>query len=138
MDSPDRDWLKTPEGREWLESDDGIAWERSDEGWEWMHSPDGRAWLDELAQRGYESAFAGNLPPPPEWAITPETAPLIGSRVRLSESGNTLDGTPLVKGELMIVEELRFSPVGVVWVSLRALDGRKLTTGMLGNFTPAS
>jgi hypothetical protein len=32
VESPDREWLKTPEGREWLMSDEGGAWLRTEEG----------------------------------------------------------------------------------------------------------
>jgi hypothetical protein len=42
--------------------------ERSDEGWAWMHSPESREWLDELAQKGWERYFRGEMPPPPDWA----------------------------------------------------------------------
>src|SRR5687767_2571491 len=71
VESPDREWLKTTEGREWLMSDEGGAWQRTEEGWAWMHSQDGRKWFDELARQGWERFFGGEMPPPPEWAITP-------------------------------------------------------------------
>jgi hypothetical protein len=138
MNSPDHDWLKTSEGRAWLESAEGVEWERSDEGWAWMHSPDGREWLDELAQRGYERYFSGEALDPPEWAITPDTAPKIGSRVRLTEGSTTLGGTSFADGELMIVDELRYSPVGIVWVHLRAVNGRQMVTGKQDTFVLAT
>jgi hypothetical protein len=99
---PDLEWLKTREGRRWLETDEGIAWQRTDEGRRWMDSAEGRSWFDELAQRGFARYFSGDLPEPPDWAITPGTAPPIGSRVRLTErgAGATLGGTAFAEGEL--------------------------------------
>jgi hypothetical protein len=138
MESPDREWLKTPEGRAWLWSDEGVEWERSEEGWAWMHSPDGRAWMDELVQGGFERFFSGDMPPPPDWAITPVTAPQIGDRVRLVEADETIGGAAFSEGELMIVSELRLAPFGGVWVHLRTVDGRTMMTGTEGAFVPAT
>ena len=50
----------------------------------------------------------------------------------------TMGGQRFREGELMIVDELRFSPAGIVWVGLRAIDGRHRMTGMLGEFVPAN
>ena len=138
MESPDREWLKTPEGRAWLESEEGIAWERSEEGWAWMHSPEGVEWLDELTQRGFDRYFSGEMDEPPEWGITPDTAPRIGDRVRIVKADTTLGGDSFEAGELAIVAELRLAPVGIVWVHLRTVDGRKMITGTAGTFVPAT
>lgn len=93
MESPDLEWLKTTEGREWLTSDEGVAWQRTEDGWAWMHSADARKWFDELARHGWERFFGGEMPPPPEWAITPEVAPRIGDRIRLSEAVTASNGS---------------------------------------------
>lgn len=138
MDSPDREWLKTTEGREWLMSEDGGAWQRTEEGWAWMHSPEGRAWFDELARKGWERSFRGEMPPPPEWAITPDVAPRIGDRVRLRETITSSNGTGGSEGELMIVAGLDLAPVGIVHVELRTIDGRVFETMTRDSYLPAT
>lgn len=137
MSEPDREWLKTPEGRAWLESAEGTNWIRSTAGLEWMESRDAREWLDELAQRGFDDFFSGKMPELPDWAITPEMAPQIGARVRLVAPEPTMGGTTFSEGELAIVDELRLAPAGMVMVSLRTLDGRKLLIMQPGAFEPA-
>ena len=62
MDSPDQEWLKTPEGREWLETEEGMEWWRSTEGQWWSRSDDAHAWYDELAQRGWSGTSRGFRP----------------------------------------------------------------------------
>lgn len=138
VESPDREWLKTPEGREWLMSDEGGAWQRTEEGCAWMHSPDGRAWFDELAQQGWERSFRGEMPPPPEWAITPDVAPRIGDRVRLRETVTSLNGTSSSEGELMIVACLDLAPVSMEHVELRTIDGRLFRTMTRNSYLPAT
>jgi len=143
MDAPDPDtpegrkWLATPDGRDWLASDDGFAWQRTDSGWAWLHSPEGREWLDERAHHAFEAYFSGDLPPKPEWAMTPDEAPRVGARLRIAEDHTTLGGVTLHEGELVIVIEARLAPVGCVHVTLMTLDGRKLHTMDPRVFTPA-
>jgi hypothetical protein len=123
VESPDQEWLKTPEGRDWLETDAGMEWWRSTEGQWWSRSEDAESWYDELAQRGWAAYFAGERPDPPEWAITPVTAPRIGSWVRMTNTGTTFGGITFEKGELAIVSEIHFVPMGVR-LRLRTADGR--------------
>ena len=123
MDSPDQEWLKTPEGREWLETEEGMEWWRSTEGEWWSRSDDAHSWYDELAQHGWSAYFAGATPDPPEWAITPETAPRIGARVRMTHTDTTFGGDTFKEGELAIVSEIHFTPMGVR-LRLRTVDGR--------------
>jgi hypothetical protein len=134
--SPDQEWLKTSEGREWLMSDEGGAWQRTEEGWAWMHSQDGRKWFDELAKQGWERFFRGEMPPPPEWAITPDISPRIGDRVRLSEAITSSNGSSIAEGQLMIVAGLDFTPIGIVHVEVRTMDGRVFRTMTRDSFTP--
>jgi hypothetical protein len=119
-------------------SDEGGAWQRTEEGWAWMHSPNGRAWFDELARQGWERFFRGEMPPPPEWAITPDVAPRIGDRVRLRETITSSNGTGGDEGELMIVAGLDFAPVGMVHVELRTIDGRVFRTMTRDSYLPAT
>jgi hypothetical protein len=135
---PDREWLRTAEGRQWLKSDEGIEWERSEEGYAWMQSDDGRAWLDELAQGGFDDFFSGKMPEPPEGWIVPNAAPRIGARVRLVGSATTLGGTTLDDGELAVVSELHLMPIGAVRVVLRTIDGRTKFAFSLEDFVPAT
>jgi hypothetical protein len=128
VESPDEEWLKTTEGREWLMSDEGRAWQRTEAGWAWMHSHDGRKWFEELARQGWDRFFRGEMPPPPEWAITPDVAPRIGDRVRLREAVTSSNGTKATDSEPMIVAGLDFTPIGIVRVELRTNDGRVFTT----------
>jgi hypothetical protein len=138
MATPDRDWLRSAEGRAWLETDEGHDWySRDPEGIAWVDSAEGREWMDELAQRGFERYFAGEMPEPPECAIMPDDAPRVGDRVRLAAGETTMAGTSLEEGELLIVDEVRLAPLGCVFVSLRTPDGRKLLTGHRGTFVPA-
>ena len=128
MESPDPEWLKKPEGREWLLTDEGRAWLRAEEGWAWMHSPDAQKWLDELAKRGWDPFFRGEMPPAPEWAITPDVAPRIGDRIQLREAITSSNGAGSNGSEPMIVVGLDFSPIGIVRVEVRSMDGRVFTT----------
>jgi hypothetical protein len=85
-----------------------------------------RRWLvQRVEDRGWDDYVAGRMPGPPEWGILPGDAPQIGSRVRLKIAGPTLSGTTFEEGELAVVTELRFMPVGSVRVGLRTLDGRR-------------
>jgi hypothetical protein len=136
--SPDRDWLRTPEGREWLNSDEGMEWLRSDEGIAWVDSPDSQEWRDGLVQRGFENFFSGRMPPSPTWAIRPSDAPQIGARVRLTESSTMMGGTTIHRGELAIVYELSLMPAGCVIVRLRTIDGRKMITIRSDVYEPAT
>jgi hypothetical protein len=130
------DDLATDEGRAWLASHDGVEWLRTTDGSSWLESRAGRLWLDDVAQQGFADYFAGRLSPPPAWAMTPETAPRIGTRVRLLEATST-PSARFEAGELMIVSELRLAPVGAVAVTLRGLDGRRLLTFSTDGFVPA-
>jgi hypothetical protein len=101
-----------------------------------MESADGREWMDELAQGGFEDYYSGKMPPPPDWAMTPETAPRIGDRVRIVGLETTLAGVAFKDGELAIVSEMKLAPLGAVFVTLRTLDGRMMLTGAKGSFVP--
>ena len=129
--------MRTPEGREWLESDEGVQWINSAEGLAWADTSDGKEWLDELAQRGWEDHFSGKLPDAPEGWFTPDTAPLIGTRVRFRKSFTTIGGTHFKKSELAIVSEMTLAPMGTVWLVLRTLDGRTMRTAGADEFDPA-
>jgi hypothetical protein len=119
-----QEWLKTAEGRAWLETDEGMAWWRSTEGQRWSHSEDANRWYDELAQRGWERYFAGEMPGPPEWAITPETAPQVASWIRLTEPVTTLGGVDTEADERAFVTEVKYNPMQAVFVTVRTPDGR--------------
>jgi hypothetical protein len=130
------DDLETNDGRAWLESHDGVEWLRTPDGSNWLESRAGRLWMDDLAQHGFADYFAGRLPPPPAWAMTPETAPRIGTRVRLLEAMST-PSAHFKAGELMIVSELRLAPIGAVAVTLRDINGHRLLTFSTDGFVPA-
>jgi len=136
MEGPDQEWLKTPNGREWLETDEGMEWWRSTEGQWWSRSEDAHSWYDELSQRGWSTYFAGDSPDPPEWAITPETAPRIGSWVRMTNTETTFRGDTFNQGELALVSEIHFNPMGVR-LKLRTVDGRTRFTMFSGTYEPA-
>jgi hypothetical protein len=136
--SVDPEWLKTPEGRAWLETDEGVAWWRTDEGQEWSHSEDAHRWYEELEQAGWQDYVSGRAPGPPEWGITPDEAPRPGARIRLTSTDTTLGGTTLKEGELAIVTELHFMPVGSVRLHVRTLDGRKRIIMSRGEYEAAS
>jgi hypothetical protein len=125
-----REWLKTDEGQAWLDSEDAIPWLVSGEGEDWLGSRDGRAWEEARQDEAWNDYIAGKKPPLalPDWALTPETAPRAGARVRLIEDATTLSGVQFSKGELGIVIETKFVPIGAVTVTIRMLDGRKLLT----------
>jgi hypothetical protein len=132
-------WLETPEGREWLDSDDGQAWIRTDAGWRWLNSSPGEAWQESMADRRFDEHLSGrHTADLPEWAMTPETAPRVGDRVRLTRSGRTATGVTFTAGELGIVVETRLAPIGCVFVTIRMLDGRKMLTTMASSFEPAA
>lgn len=135
-DDVDQEWLKTPEGRAWLETDEGGRWWRSTEGQWWSRSEDAHRWYDELAQSGWERHWAGTMPEPAEWMMTPDDAPKIGSRVRLRNPDTTLGGTSFEDGEVALVTELRFSPVGAVYATLRTQDGRQMIAMRADDFDP--
>ena len=125
MDEVNQEWLKTEEGRAWLRTEDGTAWFRTTEGQWWSRSDDAHAWYEELGNRGWAARQAGGLPPPPENAITPDTAPKVGTRVRLARTETTLGGTTLHEGETATVTDIQLKPMGWVWLVLRTDDGRK-------------
>jgi hypothetical protein len=93
-----------------------------------MHSPDAQKWLDELARQGWEPFFRGEMPPAPEWAITPDVAPRIGDRIQLREALTSSNGAGGNGTAPMIVVGLDFSPIGIVRVDVRTNDGRLFTT----------
>jgi hypothetical protein len=103
--SPDEDWLRTPDGEAWLDSGEGHEWLGTSEGNRWfVGTEDGLAWgrseasaryLDGLAQQGFEAFFSGKSPATPENCFTSDSAPHIGSRVRLTEDVTTLRGTTI-------------------------------------------
>ena len=132
------DWLETPDGHEWLESDDGKAWIGTETGWRWMNSPPGEAWQEAMSERAFDDYLSGRRTTDlPAWAMTPETAPRVGDRVRLTQSDSTPSGVHFTEGELGIVVETRLAPIGCVMVTIRMLDGRKRLTGMASTFEPA-
>jgi hypothetical protein len=57
--------------------------------------------------------------------ILPEAAPMIGSRVRLADTGPTFGGTSFEAGEIAIVSEIHLMPIGAVRLTVRTPDGRK-------------
>jgi hypothetical protein len=146
-ESPEgRTWLRSDEGRTWLRSDEGRAWLRSDDsdewlttsaGREWLESPDGREWTEELENRGWARFVAGDIPPAPDWAFSPSTAPRIGARVRFAQDVTTSDGTDFREGELAIVVELRLAPLGHASAKLRTVDGRQMITSDAAILVPA-
>lgn len=139
-DTPEgRAWLKTDEGQAWLNTDDAIKWLVSGEGEDWLGSRDGRAWEEARQDEAWDDFIAGKKPSIslPEWAITPESAPRAGTRVRLLEDAETTSGVKFLAGELGMVIETKFVPLGVVTVKIRMLDGRKLLTTMHRMFEPA-
>jgi hypothetical protein len=135
-----REWLKTTDGMEWLDSDEGVSWLVSGEGEDWLGSRDGRAWTEARQDASWNDYISGNKPTAslPDWALTPETAPQVGMRVRFVETDHTMSGIEFRKGELGIVTEARFTPMGVVVVEIRTLDGRKRLVTMRGTVEPAT
>jgi hypothetical protein len=75
-------------------------------------------------QRGWAGYFSGEALDPPEWGITPDAAPKPGARIRLTCTETTLSGTTINEGELAVVTELYFLPLGIVRMTVRTLDGR--------------
>ena len=138
MSQPDHEWLKTAEGRAWLESDEGMAWWRTDAGQDWSRSKDAGRWYEELAQRGWSDYVSGRAIGPPPWGITPEEAPKPGQRIRLASTETTLAGTTIKEGELAIVTELHFMPIGSVRLVVRTLDGRKRAIMSRNEFVSAT
>jgi hypothetical protein len=57
--------------------------------------------------------------------------------VRLTTSESATAGTRFGEGELAIVAELVFMPIGAVQVRLRTIDGRKMITFTRDSITPA-
>jgi hypothetical protein len=135
-ESVSQEWLKTPEGRAWLETEEGQQWFRSTEGQWWSRSEDAHRWYDELAQSGWERYWAGTMPGPPDWAMLPDDAPQIGARVRLRNLGPTLGGTTFEDGEVALVTELHFMPIGGVRATLRTPDGRQVLAMRRDDFDP--
>ena len=134
LGSPEgRGWLRSAEGRAWLESgsEDAVSWLVSPEGEDWLGSRDGRAWTEAREDERWDDYISGEVPvtPLPDWALTPETAPRVGARVRFVENDRTMGGVEFGEGEFGIVTEARFTPMGAVFVTVRTLDGRKRITG---------
>jgi hypothetical protein len=129
-----KEWLLTDQGEAWLESDEGIEWLNTGDGEDWMGSRGGRAWMEAGQDKRWDEYISGKSPAValPEWALTPETAPQVGSRVRFVNTDRTIGGVEFQEGELGIVIEARFTPMGAVFITVRTLDGRKQLTGMRG------
>jgi len=141
LGSPEgRKWLLTDEGQSWLEGDEGIEWLVSGAGEDWLGSRDGRAWMEARQDDRWDEYISGSAPAPPlpDWALTPETAPQVGTRVRFVSTDRTMSGVEFEEGELGIVTEARFTPMGVVVITVRTLDGRKQLTGMRGTVVEAT
>lgn len=135
-----REWLNTPEGRVWLDTQQGEdSWIFTPPGWEWLNSPAGERWQREQHEAQWDVYFAGRTPEPPPFAMTPESAPQVGTRVRFTEDVETVDGgTRFAAGELAVIEAAKFLPsYGIVSVDLRTLDGRRLTTTIASTFDRA-
>jgi hypothetical protein len=129
-----REWLRTKEGQEWLDSDEGVSWLVRGEGEDWLGSRDGRTWTEARQDESWADYISGKKPSIrlPDWALTPETAPQAGTRVRFVETDRTMGGIEFKKGELGIVTEARFTPIGAVVIEVRTLDGRKRLVTMRG------
>jgi hypothetical protein len=141
LDSPEgRRGLQTADGRAWLESDDAVAWLVSGEGEDWLGSRDGREWTEAREDERWDEYISGKLPstPLPDWALTPNSAPQVGTRVRFVEHDRTMGGVEFAEGELGIVTEARFTPMGAVFVTVGTLDGRKRITGIRGTLRKAT
>ena len=134
----DRAWLNTAEGRDWLESDDAKDWLVSPDGQDWVEKTTaGREWVESLADRGYNDYIAGRSRPLLDSALTPDTAPRVGARVRFSRDDETMTGVQFRRGELAIVVQARLAPTGCVIATVRTLDGRRITATMGGTVEPA-
>lgn len=96
--------------------------------------------MEERQDERWDEYISGKAPsiPLPDWALTPETAPQVGTRVRFVDTDQTMSGVEFNEGELGIVTEARFTPMGAVFVAVRTLDGRKRLTGMRGALRDAT
>jgi hypothetical protein len=131
---PNLEWLQTDEGFAWLYTPEGTKWTHSSAGQAWLESESGERFVERVFQAGWDDYFSGRMRRgvvPASW-MTPETAPQIGSRVRIREDQETIGGTRITAGELAIVSELRFAPVGIVSALLRTIDGRRIRTFDIG------
>jgi hypothetical protein len=128
------DWLQTDEGVAWLDSVAGIRWLTSGSGEDWLGSRAGRAWIEDGQDDRWAAYFSnsGSVPNPPAWALNSETAPRAGARVRFKSDARTMTGVEFREGELAVVVEARFTPIGVVAVTVRTLDGRTRSVTLQG------
>jgi hypothetical protein len=136
----DQEWLTTEEGHRWLETDDGLHWlTMTQEGRWWSQDEDARRWYRERWHERWRAYFAGDLSPPSHDVITAESAPRIGSRVRIKDwMGPHAFGADIIeRGELCIVVGLRLDASGAVGVELRAIDGRTCGAQHPDDFEPA-
>jgi hypothetical protein len=134
----DSKWLSTSEGRAWLESDEGKRWLVSPEGVDWSeNTAAGREWWESKWNSGYDDLIAGRTPTPPDWALSPESAPRVGARVRFREDVEAATGVQFTKGELAIVVEARLAPIGCIVLIVRTLDGRRMMTTHRATLEPA-
>jgi hypothetical protein len=134
---PDPAWLETREGVEWLLGSEGEAWSMTPAARQWFAEEAPESFFEALGQHGFERYFAGQMRPPPEGWLTPETAPKIGSRVRFTGDRETLGGANFKDGELAFVAELHLTANGGVRATLRTPDGRKTIVLTGDNFSPA-
>jgi hypothetical protein len=114
-----REWLQTEDGSAWLDSDAGLRWLSGGSGEDWLGSRAGRAWTDGRQEERWQAYFSGAMREGPEWAITPAEAPRAGERVRFTSACRTMGGVEFETGELGIVVETSFTPIGVVTVTVR-------------------
>ena len=122
----------------WLESDEAKVWLVSADGQDWVETTAaGRAWAESLADRGYDDYLAGRSRPLLDSALTPDTAPHVGARVRFTRDDETMTGVQFRRGELAIVVEARLAPTGCVIATVRTLDGRRIITTMRGTVEAA-
>jgi hypothetical protein len=132
-----QEWLKTPRGRDWLESDWGPQWLATTEGRWWSQGEDAHKWYEELARDGWAAYFRGDVWATPPGTFTPENAPKLGSRVRLTLERKTFRGETFPVGELAVVASVGLAPIGSVMVELRTVDGRRFTVMTPGDIEAA-
>jgi hypothetical protein len=120
-----QEWLKTPEGREWLDSDNGMRWLGTTAGRWWSQGQDAYAWYEEQARAGWAAYFRGDVWPTFSNMFTPDNAPKLGTRVRLTDDRKIARDETVASGELAVVASVGLAPIGSVQVELRTVDGRR-------------
>jgi hypothetical protein len=130
-------WLETRDGIDWLFGPEGTEWSKTLAAREWFTAEAPEGFFKALSQHGWENYFAGKTPPTPSSWFTPDTVPKVGSRVRFTQSLQTMGEARFAEGDLACVTHLELIPVGAVKVTLRTLDGRTLLTFSDESISPA-